>query len=87
VANKFFSLYVIIPSALGPGFHSVSNRNYYQEKENSVSLEQSAAERRADNTFDSWLRRILLSSPQRLHFLWASRSLLSNGYCGRFGDC
>jgi hypothetical protein len=36
--------YLILPSALGPGFYSVSNRNYYQEKENSISLEKSAAD-------------------------------------------
>jgi hypothetical protein len=40
--NEFFSSYLILPAALGPGVHSASNRNEYQEKKN-VSGEYRAA--------------------------------------------
>jgi hypothetical protein len=38
-------MYLILPAALGPGLHSVSNRNEYQKKKKkkNVSWEQSAA--------------------------------------------
>jgi hypothetical protein len=29
--NDFFSIYLILPTALGPGVYSASNRNEYQE--------------------------------------------------------
>jgi hypothetical protein len=32
--NEFFSIYVIILAALGPGVHSASNRNVYQKQKN-----------------------------------------------------
>jgi hypothetical protein len=32
----FFSIYLILPGALGPGVHSASNRNEYQKQKNSV---------------------------------------------------
>jgi hypothetical protein len=35
----FFSIYVILPSALGPGVRSASNRNEYQKQKNNVSGE------------------------------------------------
>jgi hypothetical protein len=42
--NEFFSIYLILPAAPGPGVHSASNRNEYQKyKTNTVSGEQSAA--------------------------------------------
>jgi hypothetical protein len=31
-----FSIYLILAAALGPGVHSVSNRNEYQKQENNV---------------------------------------------------
>jgi hypothetical protein len=31
--------YLILPAALGPGIHSASNRNEYQEQRNNVSVE------------------------------------------------
>jgi hypothetical protein len=34
-----FSIYLILPAALGPGVHSVSNRNEYQKQKNNVSGE------------------------------------------------
>jgi hypothetical protein len=34
---------LVLPAALGPGAHSVSNRNEYQKQGNNVSREQSAA--------------------------------------------
>jgi hypothetical protein len=40
--NEFFSIYLILPAALGPGVYSASNRNEYQKKKN-VSGEKSAA--------------------------------------------
>jgi hypothetical protein len=38
-----FSIYLILEAALGPGFHSASNRNEYQKQKNNVSGEESAA--------------------------------------------
>jgi hypothetical protein len=32
-----FSIYLILPAALGPGVHSASNRNEYQKQKNNVS--------------------------------------------------
>jgi hypothetical protein len=37
-----FSIYLILPAALGPRVYSVSNRNEYQKQVNNVSGEQSA---------------------------------------------
>jgi hypothetical protein len=34
-----FSIYLILPAALGPGVHSASNRNEYQKQKNNVSDE------------------------------------------------
>jgi hypothetical protein len=35
--NEFFSIYPILPVALGPGVYSASNRNEYQKQKNNVS--------------------------------------------------
>jgi hypothetical protein len=35
----FFSIYLIIPAALGPGIYSDSNRNEYQKQKSNVSWE------------------------------------------------
>jgi hypothetical protein len=32
-----FSIYLMLPAALGPGVHSASNRNEYQKQKNNVS--------------------------------------------------
>jgi hypothetical protein len=37
--NDFFSIYLILPDALGLGVHSASNRNEYQKHTNNVSGE------------------------------------------------
>jgi hypothetical protein len=37
--NVFFSNYLILPAALGPGVYSTSNRNEYQKQKNDVSGE------------------------------------------------
>jgi hypothetical protein len=37
--NDFFSIYLILPAALGTGVHSASNRNEYQKQKNNVSGE------------------------------------------------
>jgi hypothetical protein len=37
--NYFFSVYLIIVAALGPGVYSASNRNEHQKQENNVSEE------------------------------------------------
>jgi hypothetical protein len=37
--NTFFSIYLILPAALGPGVYSASNRNQYQKHKNAVSGE------------------------------------------------
>jgi hypothetical protein len=34
-----FSIYLILPAALGPGVYSASNRNEYQKQKNNVSGE------------------------------------------------
>jgi hypothetical protein len=39
----FFSMYLILPAALGPGVHSASNRNEYQKQKNNVSVEKNTA--------------------------------------------
>jgi hypothetical protein len=39
---EFFSIYLILLAALGPGVYSASNRNEYQKQTN-VSEEQSVA--------------------------------------------
>jgi hypothetical protein len=35
----FFSIYLILLAALGPGVHSASNKNEYQKQKNNVSGE------------------------------------------------
>jgi hypothetical protein len=35
----FFSIYLIIPAALGPGVYSASDRNEYKKHKNNVSGE------------------------------------------------
>jgi hypothetical protein len=37
--NEFFSIYVILPAALGPGAYSSSKRNEYQKQKDNVSGE------------------------------------------------
>jgi hypothetical protein len=37
--NVFFSIYLILSAALGPGVYSASNRNEYQEQKNNISWE------------------------------------------------
>jgi hypothetical protein len=36
---EFFSIYLILPAALGPGVYSTSNRYEYQKQKNNVSDE------------------------------------------------
>jgi p-aminobenzoyl-glutamate transporter AbgT len=36
---QFLSIYLILPSPLGPGVYSASNRNEYQKHKNNVSGE------------------------------------------------
>jgi hypothetical protein len=42
VNDFFFSIYLILPATLGPGVHSVSDRNEYQKHKNNVYGEQMA---------------------------------------------
>jgi hypothetical protein len=37
--NEFFSVYLILSAALGPGVYSASIRNEYQKQSNNVSAE------------------------------------------------
>jgi hypothetical protein len=37
--NEFFSIYLILPVALGPEIHSASNKNEYQKQKDNVSGE------------------------------------------------
>jgi hypothetical protein len=41
--KDFFKIYLILPSALGPGVYSTSDRNEYQKQKNSASEEWIAA--------------------------------------------
>jgi hypothetical protein len=34
--NEFFSIYLILPAALGPGVYSAPKRNEYQKQKNNV---------------------------------------------------
>jgi hypothetical protein len=36
----FFSIYLILPAALGPGFNSASNRNEYQKHKNNHEYQE-----------------------------------------------
>jgi hypothetical protein len=36
--NEFFSIYLILPAALGPGVDSASNRNEYQKQKSNVFM-------------------------------------------------
>jgi hypothetical protein len=38
-ANEFFSIYIMLPAASGPGVHSASNRNKYQNWRSNISVE------------------------------------------------
>jgi hypothetical protein len=44
-----FSIYLILPAALGPGLHSASNRNEYQKQKNMFLGSKVRPVRRADN--------------------------------------
>jgi hypothetical protein len=35
--NELYSIYIMLPAALGPGVYSASNRNEYQKQKNNVS--------------------------------------------------
>jgi hypothetical protein len=37
--DEFFSIYLILPAALGPGVYSASNRNEYLKQRNNISEE------------------------------------------------
>jgi hypothetical protein len=39
LGERFFSIYIILPGALGPAVYSSSNRNEYQKQKNNVSGE------------------------------------------------
>jgi hypothetical protein len=39
VKERFLSIYLLLPVALGPGVYSASNRNEYQKHKNNVSGE------------------------------------------------
>jgi hypothetical protein len=44
-----FSIYLILPAALGPGVHSASNRNEYQEQKNNVPVSRARPACKVDN--------------------------------------
>jgi hypothetical protein len=39
IGEQMFSIYLILPDALGPGVYSASDRNEYQKQRNNVSGE------------------------------------------------
>jgi hypothetical protein len=41
--NEFFSIYLVLSTALSPVVYSTSNRNEYQKQKNNVSGEYSSA--------------------------------------------
>jgi hypothetical protein len=45
----FFSIYLILRAALGPGVQSASNKNEYRKQKNNVSGSKVRPVRRADN--------------------------------------
>jgi hypothetical protein len=47
--NEFFSIYLILPAALGLRVYSPSNRNEYQKQKNNVSGSREWPVRRADD--------------------------------------
>jgi hypothetical protein len=47
--NGFFSIYLILPAALGPGVHPPSNRNEYQNRKTVFLRIRAWPVRRADN--------------------------------------
>jgi hypothetical protein len=47
--DDFFSIYLILPAALGPGVHSAFNRNEYQKQKNNVFGSKALPVLRADN--------------------------------------
>jgi hypothetical protein len=47
--NEFFSIYVILPAAQGPGVYSDSNRNDHQKQKNNVLGSRARPVRKADN--------------------------------------
>jgi hypothetical protein len=47
--GEFFSIYLILLAALGPGVYSSSNRNEYQKQKNNVFGSRVRPVRRADN--------------------------------------
>jgi hypothetical protein len=49
VSTVTFSIYLIIPGALGPRVYSASNRNEYQKQKNNVSGSIALPVLRADN--------------------------------------
>jgi hypothetical protein len=48
-ANEFFSIYLILPAALGPRVYSDSNRNEYQKQINNVLGSRARPVCKADN--------------------------------------
>jgi hypothetical protein len=44
-----FSIYLMLPAALGPGVHSASNRNEYQKQKKMFLGSKARPVRRADN--------------------------------------
>jgi hypothetical protein len=49
VRSEFFSIYVMLPAALGHGVCSASNRNEYQKQKNNVSGSSVGPLGRVDN--------------------------------------
>jgi hypothetical protein len=47
--NEFFSIYLILPDALGPGVHSDSNRNEYHKQKKKFLGSRERPAHRADN--------------------------------------
>jgi hypothetical protein len=47
--ERIFSIYLILPAALGPGVYSASNKNEYQKQKNNVSGSKAWPVSRADS--------------------------------------
>jgi hypothetical protein len=90
--NKFFSIDLNLPAALGPVVHSASNRNSTISRKNQVSREQSAAGALGSQPCSHQCGVLNISQPYRptrpvtgiaLLFFFAFYRLL----CKRKGDC
>jgi hypothetical protein len=81
VVDELFSIYLILPAALGPGVYSASNRNEYQ-KQKKMFVESSARPvRRTDNLTAICESTVqTMRDPQHLTTLQASMACYGDSF-------